>query len=55
MFKNKPAAQAAGADPSDATQPIGKIHIFCKMAITFEPPMGFLCPSGFRKFLISMT
>ena len=24
-------------------------------AVTFEPLMGFWCPSGFRKFLITMT
>ena len=40
--------------PNEAP-PIGKIHPFCKMAVTFEPLMGFWCPSGFRKFLITMT
>ena len=34
----------------DATPPIDKIHPFSKMAVTFEPIMEFLCPSGFRKF-----
>ena len=37
-----------------ATPPIGKINPFSKMAITFEPLMGFLCPSGFIKVLITM-
>ena len=36
----KPAAQAAGADPPPAS-PIGQIHPFSKMAVTFEPRMGF--------------
>ena len=35
--------------------PIGKIHPFTKMAVTFEPVMGFWCPSGFRKVLVTMT
>ena len=26
VFSNKPEAQAAGADPSNATPPVGKIH-----------------------------
>ena len=38
---NKPAAQAAGADPSDATPPVGKIRRFIKIAVTFEPIMQF--------------
>ena len=39
---NKPAAQAAGADPPPAeAPPIGKIRPFSKMAVTFEPLMGF--------------
>ena len=25
----------------DATRPVGKIHPFSKMAVTFEPLMGF--------------
>ena len=40
--------------PAEAP-PIGKIHPFSKMAVTFEPLMGFWCPSGFRKFKITMT
>ena len=39
----------------DATPPIGKIHPFSKMAVTFEPLMGFGCPSVLRNFLITMT
>ena len=38
----------------DATPPIGQIHPFIKMAITFEPLKRFWCPLGFRKFLIIM-
>ena len=34
----------------NATRPIGKIHPFSKMAVTFEPLMGFGCPLGFRMF-----
>ena len=33
----------------DATPPMGKIHPFSKIAVTFEPLMRF------RKFFISMT
>ena len=40
---------------TDATPPTGKINPFSKMAMTFEPIMGFGCPSGFRKFLIMIT
>ena len=40
--------------PNEAP-PIGKIHPFRKMAITFEPLMVFWCPLGFRKFFITMT
>ena len=32
----------------DTTQPIGKIHPFIKIAITFEPAMRFECPSRFK-------
>ena len=39
----------------DEAQPIGKIHPFTKMAVTFEPLMGFCCLSGFRKVLVTMT
>ena len=33
--------------PSDATSPIGRIHQFSKVAVTFEPMMQFLGTSGF--------
>ena len=35
--KNKPAAQAAEQTLPDATPPVGQIHIFSKIAVTFEP------------------
>ena len=35
-FGNKPAAQAAGQILPDATPPGGKIHLFSKIAVTFE-------------------
>ena len=38
----------------DATPPIVKIHPFSKMAVAFEPLIQFWCPSGLRKFLITM-
>ena len=40
---NKPAAQAAGQ-----TLPVGKIHPFNKIALTFEPIQQFRCPSRFK-------
>ena len=40
-LKNNPAAQAAGQTLPDEALPIGKIHPFSKMAVTFEPLMGF--------------
>ena len=46
--KNKPDAQAAG--PSDATPPVGKIHLCSKIAVTFELIQQFRCPSRFRIF-----
>ena len=49
LCENKPAAQAAGADPS-VTQPIGKIYSFTKMVVYFKSVMTLWCPSGFRKF-----
>ena len=39
----------------DATQPIGKIHPFSKIAGTFEPFLPFWCLSGFWKLFIPMT
>ena len=38
-----------------ATSPIGQIHPFSKMVVTFERLMGFWCLLGLRKFLITMT
>ena len=32
----------------NATQPIGKIHPFSKIAVIFEPAVQFGCPSRFR-------
>ena len=40
--------------PNEAP-PIGKIQPFIKMAVTFEPRMGFWCPLVFRKFKITIT
>ena len=40
---------------SDAKSPIGKIHPFSKMTVTFEPTMRFWWTSGFKKFLSTMT
>ena len=40
--------QAAGATLPDEAPPIGKIHPFSKIAVTFEPVLQFGCPSGFR-------
>ena len=45
---NKPAAQATGQTLPDATPPVGKIHPFSKIAVTFAPMQQFRCPSGFR-------
>ena len=36
---NQNVAQAAGADPSDATPPMVQIHPFNKIYIPFEPTM----------------
>ena len=33
----------------DATTPMGQIHPFSKMAVTFVPLNRFWCPLGFRK------
>ena len=40
----KPPAQAAGADPTQATPPNGLINQFSKIAETFEPIMQFWYP-----------
>ena len=47
MQTNKPAAQAAGQTLPDASAPVGKIHPFSKIAITFEPIQQLKCLSGF--------
>ena len=39
----------------NATPPIGKIYPFSKMAVIFEPVMQFSCPSGFKKFFITIN
>ena len=44
----KPAAQAVGQTLPDATPPVGKIHRFSKIAVTFEPMQRFR-----RRFRIS--
>ena len=36
-YENKPVAQAAGQTLHDATPPVGKIHPFSKITVTFEP------------------
>ena len=41
MGLNKPAAQAAGQTLPNATPPVGKIHPFSKIAVTFEPIQRF--------------
>ena len=41
--------------PKAEAPPIGQIHPFSKIAVTFEPLEGFRCPSGFRQFCIIMT
>ena len=41
LSEKKPAAQAAGTDPSHAASPIGKVHPFSKIAVTLEPVMQF--------------
>ena len=45
---NKPAAQDEGQTLPDATPPVGKIHPFSKIAVTFKPIQRFKCPSRFR-------
>ena len=42
---NKYAAQAAAQTLPDATPPVGKIHPFRKIAVTFEPIQQFRCSS----------
>ena len=40
-FKNKHAGQAEGQILPDAAPPVGKIHPFSKIAVTFEPIQQF--------------
>ena len=47
-YENEPAVQPAGQTFPDATAPIGKVHPFSKIAITFELIHQFRCPSRFR-------
>ena len=48
VYLNKPAAQAAGADPSRWSSTNGQNPPFSKIAVTFEPVMQFGCPLGFK-------
>ena len=42
--RNKPAVQAAGADPPRCKSTNKPNHAVSKMVVTSEPLMGFLCP-----------
>ena len=56
LFNKQACAAGCRRRPCPAkAPPIDKIHPFSKMAVTFEPMMGFLCSLGFGKFLITMT
>ena len=46
--ENKPAKQAAGADPSRCNSTLGKIPLFTKIAATFDLMKRFRFPSRFR-------
>ena len=48
IVRNKPAALAVGADPSQWSSTNGQNPPFSKIAETFEPVMRFECPSGFK-------
>ena len=48
VILNKPAAQAAGQTLPDAPPPVGKIHSFSNIAVTFETIQRLRCPSSFR-------
>ena len=37
MNENKPAGQSAGQTLPNATPPVGKIHPFSRIAVSFEP------------------
>ena len=51
-YINKPAVQAAGADPPQWKSPIGKIHPFSKINVTFEPIVQFWYPLMFGSWNI---
>ena len=44
--RNKPAAQAAEQTLPYAAPPVGIIHPFSKIAVTFEPILQFRCSSS---------
>ena len=46
--RKKPAAQVAGQTLPDATPPVGKIHPFSKITVTFEPLQRIRCHSRFK-------
>ena len=45
ISKNKPAAQAAGADLPDEAPPLGEIPPFTKIVVTVDPMKQFIRPS----------
>ena len=47
-LKIMPGAEAAEQTFPDATPPVGKIHPFSNIVVTFEPIQQFRCPSRFR-------
>ena len=47
IMKYEPAAQAAGQTLPDSSSPVGKIHQFSQIAVTFEPIKRFRCLSRF--------
>ena len=40
----------AGQTLPDAIQPVGKIHLFSKIAVTFKPIQRFRCPLRYSLF-----
>ena len=48
--KIKPAAQAVGQTLPDAAPPVGKIHPFSKIAVTFKPIKQFMYPTKLNLF-----
>ena len=47
VFINKPAGQSAGQTLPDATPPLGKIPMFTKITVTFDPIKRCRCPFRF--------